>query len=158
MSVACDRLFVGRIVGASNFGVFQVRPVINEGPDFDAIGELRHAPHVIAVVVSNQDIIQLLESGLMSSRNDSVRISAFVPGPACIDQKGLSRWAYQKRRLTTLDINEVNLQGLRSSGCSIGACGSKTRPYDCTQKSTHVGTGCGVWEIMPWQKPSGGCS
>src|SRR5215510_13972913 len=88
----------------------------------------------------------------MSSCDDPVCISAFVAGPASIDQKGLSRRADKERGLTTLDIDEVNLQRLRSSGCSIGGCCNKTRPYDCNQKSTHVCTGCRVWEIMPCAK------
>ena len=65
---------------------------------------------MVAVVVRDQDIVELLESGLVRGGDDAISVPPFVPGPAGVDQQRFSRWAHEERGLATLNVDEVNLE------------------------------------------------
>src|SRR5579862_42829 len=105
-------LFVSRIVGAGHFGVLQIGPVIDEGSDLDTSDQLRNATNVVAMIVRDQDIVDLLDAGVVGGRHNAIRIAAFIIRPARIDQERLSGWTHNQSRLPTLYIDEIDLQGL----------------------------------------------
>src|SRR5438270_940342 len=65
VSVARYRFLIRRVVSPRDLRILKVRPVIHEGPDLDPIDQLRDSAHVASVIVSDQDVVDLLESGLM---------------------------------------------------------------------------------------------
>ena len=109
MGMASDRFFIRRVIGARHFGVFEIGTVVEECAHLDSVDQLRDAAYVIAVIVGNQDIIQLLDAGLMRGGDDAVGIATFVAWPTGIDQQRLARWAHDQSRLPALDVDEVNL-------------------------------------------------
>ena len=69
--MARDRFLVGRVVGPRDLRILEVRPVIHEGPYLDSIDQLRDSANVVSVIVGDQDVVDLLESGLMSGGEDA---------------------------------------------------------------------------------------
>ena len=57
---------------------------------------------MIAMIVSDQDIIDLRDSRLMCRSHDPVSVTAFTSGPTCIDEKRFARWADYESRLSAL--------------------------------------------------------
>jgi hypothetical protein len=86
MRVARDSLLIRSVIGASDFGVFEIGAVIDEGSDLDAIHQLRNAANVVAMIVGDQNVIELLEPGLVRRSNNAVGVPAFISGPAGIDE------------------------------------------------------------------------
>src|SRR5580692_7010040 len=93
--------------------------------DLDSINQLRHAAHVVAMKVGDQNIIQLLDAGLMRRGHDAVGVAAFIAGPAGVDEVNLQRfggggggkWAGQNREDTSAENgNENGTHGLAPVG------------------------------------------
>ena len=142
--MARDRLLIGGVVDARHFRVFQIWPMIDERAHFDSIHQLRHSADMIAVIVSDQNIIELLDAGLVGGRQDAIGVAAFVSRPAGIDQQRLPRWADNQRRLPALDVDEINLQGFRARGSS----GAWTRNQN-TKAQTENGNQHGTHRLAP---------
>ena len=77
MSMTGDRLLVGGIISARDFRIFQIRSVIDESANLHPVHELRDAPNVIAMIVRDQHVIELLNPGLVGSSHDPVGVAAF---------------------------------------------------------------------------------
>ena len=87
MGVARDRFLVRRVVSPRDLRILKVRPVIHEGAYLDSIGQLRDSAHVVSVIVGDQNVVDLLESGLMSGSKDAIGVTAFITGPSRVDQQ-----------------------------------------------------------------------
>src|SRR5579872_1020508 len=109
MRVTGDRLFIRRVIGARDVRILLVGAVIDKGPDLDAVSELRNSSNVIAVIVRDQNIVQLLQSSLVSRGDNAVRIASFVARPACVDEQRLPRWTHDERGLSALYVDEIHL-------------------------------------------------
>jgi hypothetical protein len=70
---------------------------------------LRDATNVVAMIVGDQDVIDLFEARLMSRGEDPVGVAAFISGPAGVDKQRLSGWAHNQCCLAALYVDEVNL-------------------------------------------------
>ena len=112
MGMASDRFFISRIIGTRHFGVFQIGSVIEECANLDSVDQRGNSADVIAVIVGDQDIIELLAGRLDGCGDDAVGIATFVAWPTGIDQQRFARWAHDQSRLPALDVDEVNLQRL----------------------------------------------
>src|SRR5438034_6211432 len=88
--------------------------MIHKRHNLHALGEWCHAAHMIAVIMRDQDIINLLDLRRLCSARDPLRISPVEVRPSCIDQHRFVRWAYNQRRLPSLDVNEIDLKWFRS--------------------------------------------
>src|SRR5204863_9007063 len=88
--------------------------MIHKRHNLHAIGELCHAAHMIAVIMRDQDIINLLDLRRLCSAHNPLRISPVDVRPSRIDQHRFARWAYNQRRLPSLDVNEIDLKWFRS--------------------------------------------
>ncbi len=84
--------------------------MIDERADLHQIGELPHPADVVAVVVRDQQIVDLFDAGGLGGALDAVGIAALETSPACVDEQGLARWADNQRGLAAFDINEENLE------------------------------------------------
>src|SRR5579859_5901933 len=118
--VARGSFLISCVVGPGHLGIFQVRAVIDESSDFDAIDQLRHAANVVAMVVRDEHVVDLCQTGLVSSGEDSISIAAFVARPAGINQQRLSRRTYYQRGLAALYVDEIDLKRHRVRSCSKG--------------------------------------
>jgi hypothetical protein len=87
VSVSSDRLLVRGVIGARNGRVFEVWPVVNKRAYLDSVQELGNAANVVAMVMSNQDVIELRNAGLMGGRQDPVGVTPFISGPTGIDEQ-----------------------------------------------------------------------
>jgi hypothetical protein len=70
-------------------GILKVRPVIHEGSDLNAVDQLRDSAHVVPVIVGDQNIVDLLESGLMGGSEDAIGVTSFITRPSSVDQQRL---------------------------------------------------------------------
>src|SRR5215469_10008561 len=71
---------------------------------------------MIAVIMRDYQIVNLSDSSQLCGCNNSVGVSPLESRPAGVDEHRLARRAYEERRLTTLNVNRVNLEG---SGCCL---------------------------------------
>jgi hypothetical protein len=93
--------------------------VIDEIHDHHPVGELSDAAYVIAVIVGDDEVIDLLHAGSFGDVCDAISISAVEAWPAGIDEHGLSTGAYEQGRLSALDIDGIDLKaGLSLSECA----------------------------------------
>ena len=91
--------------------------MIHEGPYLNPVDQLRDSAHVVSVIVGNQDVVDLFESGLMSGSEDAIGVTTFVTGPPRVDQQRLSGGAYHQRGLSPFDIHKVEPQRLTCFYC-----------------------------------------
>ena len=119
MGVAGDGLLIGGIIRARHRRVFLIRPVVHKRTHLHSLHQLRNAANVIAMIVSDQDIIEPSNARLVSGSQDPIGIAPFISRPTCVDQQRLPARTHQQSRLPPLDIDEINLQrlGAWSRGC-----------------------------------------
>ena len=87
--VSRDSLFVGCIIRARHLRILQIGPVINEGSDLDAIHQLRNSAYVVAMIVRDEHVVDLLEAGLVSGGENAIGVPTFVAWPARVDEQRL---------------------------------------------------------------------
>jgi hypothetical protein len=66
---------------------FTVRSVVDKGANRNALHQLRHAAHVIVVIVGNEHGIDAAQACALCCGNDAVGIAKVVAGPAGINQQ-----------------------------------------------------------------------
>jgi hypothetical protein len=110
--------------------ILLVGAVVHERADLDAGSKLGGSAHVIAVIVSNDHVIELVETFSFRGREDTIGISPVESRPSRIDQHGLTARIHEQCRLAALHVNEIDVQGLRRLGC--GRDGN-----ECTQSQRH---------------------
>jgi hypothetical protein len=64
--------------------------MVDERAHLNPVDQLRHAAHMVAVIVGDQDVVDLLEARLMSRGQDPVGVAAFISGPAGVNEQRLS--------------------------------------------------------------------
>ncbi len=92
--------------------------MVEKGANLDSIHQLRNSANMIAMVVRNQDIIDLREAGLMRGSQDPIGVAAFISRPAGIDEQRLSRWTHHQSRLPAFHVDEIYLQRFAAGGLS----------------------------------------
>ena len=63
--------------------------MIDEGTDLEAVHQLRHTADVIAMIVRDQHVVDLLQTSLVRGAEYAVGIAALVSGPTGVDQQRL---------------------------------------------------------------------
>jgi len=94
--------------------------MIDEGPHLHLRRQLRCAANVIAMVVGDQRVVDLLHARGFCRRSDAIRVAPTEPRKAGIDEERLARRRHDERRLPAFDVDEVDLQRLRSAECCAG--------------------------------------
>src|SRR5215471_20551899 len=84
--------------------------VIDERTDWDSCGKLRNSADVVHVKVRDQDVVDFAEARLFCRRDNAIGIAALVPRPARVNEKRFFFRSHKQRRLTAIDINEVDVQ------------------------------------------------
>ena len=87
--------------------------MVDKCADLDSVDQLRNPAHVVAMIVGNQDVVDLLEARLMSRGQDPVGVATFISRPACVDEQRLSGGTHDQCGLAALHVDEVNIEGFR---------------------------------------------
>ena len=94
------------IVGVGNIRIVRfLRPVIDKSTDLHPLGKRRGSADVVFVVMSDQDIINLLQACHFDSSRYTVGIAAVEARETGIHQQRLTRWIHNERGLPAFDIN-----------------------------------------------------
>src|SRR6185295_10854872 len=82
--------------------------------DRDQLRRRRDAARVISVIMTENEVVDLLEPGLLGDREDPLRVPS-VDLPAGIDQERFPRRGHNQRGGAALDVNPVHIKspGLR---------------------------------------------
>jgi hypothetical protein len=76
--------------------------------------QLRCVAHVIAVVVGDDDVVELrLDSDRLHEVDDAIGITVVVASGAGVEQERLTRGGYEQRRFSALGVDEVDVQRCR---------------------------------------------
>ncbi len=113
---ALQNLNVIAVVLFDHARVLHVGAVIDEGADLHAVGELWNATHVIAMVMGDENVIQLFDFGGFGGLHDALGVAAVETAPAGIDQKRLSGRAYDQRSLAALHVDKIDLKRFGGEG------------------------------------------
>ena len=87
-----------------------------------------HAAHVIDVVVSHEQMIDLRDAGVAHGGLNAIGVPAIVIRPARIDQQRCARGRNQQRRLASFDIDGVDGEAAwmrPGHGCASGRAGDQ---------------------------------
>ena len=107
-----QHLFICCVVLPRDIGIFLVRPMVHKSAYLHALCKLRYSADVVAMVVSDQHIVELRNPSSFRRRDDTVSIAAVKARPSGVNEQRLPRRTYDERRLSPLHINGINLQGL----------------------------------------------
>lgn len=110
--VMLEQLYVVGIVFFDDLAVLHIGAVIDKGGDFHAVGQLRRAAHMIAMIVGDEDIVEPLEFGQLGGFCNAVGIATIESAPASIDEERLTRRTDDERGLAAFDVDEKDLQHL----------------------------------------------
>ncbi len=91
--------------------------VIDEMRDRDPGGQFLQAAHMVAVVVGQQQVVDLLHAGRLNGRHDTVGIAA--PGAAGIDEERLAGGGDIQRRVPTLGVDKQMSRVLDGLFCAL---------------------------------------
>ena len=122
--------FLVRVPASYGGGVFRVGifAVVNERADRNAGRELRDAADVIAVVVRNQNVVDLGETGVFRGSDDAIRVTAVEAIPSGVNQQRFSGRRDEQSGLSALDVDKLNEQRFcRLRGEGELAAGAKQR-------------------------------
>ncbi len=103
-----------------SFRILQVGAVVHECSDLDLLSELRDSANVVAMIMSDEDVIDLLQARRPRRSQDAPGIPAAKTRPASINQQGLAARINDQRCLSALHINEIDFERLR---CFCQSCG-----------------------------------
>ena len=89
-----------------------VRPVVDEFPDRNAIGEFRHAAEMIAVPVRGDEMIDLGQAGIPRRGHDALgialgRIRSDIAG---IDEHGFAGRRHVQRGVAAFDVDHIDVE------------------------------------------------
>ena len=118
--------------------VLHIGAVIDEGADFDAIRELGHAAHVIAMVMSDENVVELFDFGRLGGLHNAVRIAAVKAAPSGVDQQRVAGGSNDERGLSAFHIDKIDLQGFGGEGQSKRAGqGESKQQYENEDRTEH---------------------
>ena len=86
--------------------------MVDERADLHVVGELLDAPHMVAVIMRDDDVVQFLDVGVFAGFRNALRIASVEAAPSSIDKHGLAGGADDEGRLAAFDIDKINFQGL----------------------------------------------
>ncbi len=78
--------------------------------DRDALLELGHAAVMIAMVMREDQVIDLGQAGIFGGGINAFRVSHGSVGIAGIDQQRFTRRRYEERPIAALDVDDVNVE------------------------------------------------
>jgi hypothetical protein len=96
--------------------------VIDHGGDWNLAGKLSDSAGVVLVIMRQQDKVDFADPSILRRPRNAIGVSIIVAGPTSIDKERLVRRSDKQSRLSTLDVDQVDLQriGLRPCGCRQG--------------------------------------
>jgi hypothetical protein len=83
--------------------------MINEGANGKSLRELRDAPNMVPMKMSDENVIDLAKTGGFRGRDDTLGVAAVEPWPARVHEHRLPTRSHKQGSLTTLHIDEVDL-------------------------------------------------
>src|ERR1019366_8165855 len=95
-----------------NVGVFPVGSMVQKSADLDHPRQFRHSPYMVAMIMSRQHVIDLLDSRLFRRLHNSSGMRPMETGETGINQQGLPRRTDNERGLPAFHVNGINLQRL----------------------------------------------
>ena len=116
--------------------------VVDERANGDETREFRHPSVVIVVEVRDHQVVDLGDAGVARDRHDPFGVASVRAAPARVDQERLPRRRDDERRLAALDVDEVDVEGLRGLGHG-GLRRQESRQYE--RGSHHRSPSCRVW-------------
>ena len=129
-----QQLLIGRI-GFLGRGVCgAVGAVIDERAHRHARQELRETANVVSMIVGQQQIIDLAHARVFGRGGNAAGIESVVPCPSGIDQQRLSCGGDKERRLTTVDVDEVDLQIMARGSREMPTAKYEPGQNDCQQR------------------------
>ena len=102
--------------------------MIHERADGQPVCYVLDAADVITVVVRDDEIVDPRDARLLRRGGDSIGVT--VSRIACVDQQRLSHWRDEERRLSTFDVDEVNVEGLPV----LSACCRSRKDESCPKQ------------------------
>ena len=88
---------------------FTILSVIDEGADWNPLGELRSAANVVVMVMGDEDEVDFVNAGIMRSSDDAVGVTTVIARPTGIDEERLARGSDEERGLTAFDVHKIYL-------------------------------------------------
>jgi hypothetical protein len=114
-----------------------VGPVIHEMRNWDARSQFSDTAVMVAMPVSDDQVINPGDAGVSSRRQDSTGIAH---GPCTtisgIDQERLTGWGDSKRGVAAFDVDNVDIQGLREAALARKKAGAENN-RDYARESSH---------------------
>ena len=90
-----------------------VRPMVDEVPDWNTAGDFCHTAKVIQVPVGRDQVIDLAQAGILYCSHDASSVACRRVQIPCIDENRFPGRSYQQFGATTFDIDDINIQCLR---------------------------------------------
>src|SRR5262249_46655312 len=89
------------------------RPVVNEMPDWNALGEFSHPTKMISVPMRGDQMVDLGKVGILGCDSNALGIpDRFLRAyPPCIDEQRFAQRRDEQCRVATLDVDDVDVQG-----------------------------------------------
>ena len=88
--------------------------MIDEGPDWNQTRELGSAAVVVAMKVSDQEIVDPPKASVLCCRENPSGIAPVVSPVTGIDEQRLASWRDNQRRLAAFDVDEIDVERLGS--------------------------------------------
>src|SRR5436190_198833 len=89
--------------------------VVNERANRQDARQFCHAARVIAMEMSEKQVVDLFEAGSPGSGGDAVRVSAAVAGVTGVDEQRLARRCHDEGRLPAFDVDEIDVERARGA-------------------------------------------
>ena len=116
--------------------------VVDEGSYGDAVDELGNAAGVVDVVVGEQDIVEVVQSGIFGGGNDTVGIASCVAGPAGVDEERVMVRGDEEGGLAAFYVDDEDFE---VAGRVLGAEGGAREEGDEDEDGRlHEGSGVGI--------------
>src|SRR5271166_811682 len=96
---ALQNLNVVGVVFFHHARVLHVGAVIDESAHLHPVSQLGDAAYVIAMVVGNENIVELFDFGGFGSLDNAVGVTAVETSPAGVDQQRVAGGSYDERSL-----------------------------------------------------------
>src|ERR1035438_9080649 len=109
---ALQNLNVVGVVFFHHARVLHVGAVIDESADLHAVSQLGDAAHVIAMVVGDENIVELFDFGGFGGLDNAVGVTTVETAPACVDQQGVAGGSDDERGLAALHIDKIDFERL----------------------------------------------
>jgi hypothetical protein len=111
-----------------------VGPVIHEMRNWDARGQFSDTTVMVAMPVSDDQVIDPGDASVSSRRQDSTGIAhGACPTISGIDQERLTGRGDSKRGVAAFDVDNVDIQGLRAAALARKKAGAENNRDDASE-------------------------